>query len=208
MANEFFDGMTVGGTTYEAVDTGARQLIEGKVDKETGKGLSTNDYTTTEKNKLAGIASGATANIGTITGITMNGSSMGTSGIVNLGTVITEHQDISGKADKIAVETDLNHVQRSDASIPNSYLLNPDVFYNIANWNRDTNQSIGMTFGFNRAAGAYAGRFTAWANNMNLTWPTGVDVVDADSLEITSGHTYEFNVWLGKCIIKDVTGGE
>ena len=30
-----------------------------KVDKETGKGLSTNDYTTTEKNKLAGIAEGA-----------------------------------------------------------------------------------------------------------------------------------------------------
>lgn len=30
-----------------------------KVDKETGKGLSTNDYTTTEKNKLAGVAEGA-----------------------------------------------------------------------------------------------------------------------------------------------------
>ena len=30
-----------------------------KVDKEAGKGLSTNDYTTTEKNKLAGIAEGA-----------------------------------------------------------------------------------------------------------------------------------------------------
>lgn len=33
-----------------------------KVDKVVGKDLSTNDYTTTEKNKLAGIASGATAN--------------------------------------------------------------------------------------------------------------------------------------------------
>lgn len=31
-----------------------------KVDKIDGKGLSTNDYTTTEKNKLAGIATGAT----------------------------------------------------------------------------------------------------------------------------------------------------
>ena len=29
------------------------------VTKESGKGLSTNDYTTTEKNKLAGIASNA-----------------------------------------------------------------------------------------------------------------------------------------------------
>ena len=34
-----------------------------KVDKETGKGLSTNDYTTAEKNKLAGIAAGAEANV-------------------------------------------------------------------------------------------------------------------------------------------------
>ena len=33
--------------------------LSDKVDKETGKGLSTNDYTTTEKNKLSGVASGA-----------------------------------------------------------------------------------------------------------------------------------------------------
>lgn len=33
-----------------------------KVDKVSGKGLSTNDYTTTEKNKLSGIASGAQVN--------------------------------------------------------------------------------------------------------------------------------------------------
>ena len=33
--------------------------LNNKVDKVTGKGLSTNDYTTTEKNKLAGIATGA-----------------------------------------------------------------------------------------------------------------------------------------------------
>lgn len=36
-------------------------------------------------------------NIGTITGIKMNGVSKGTSGVVDLGTVITKHQDVSGK---------------------------------------------------------------------------------------------------------------
>lgn len=36
---------------------------------------------------------------GTITGITMNGVSKGTSGVVDLGTVITSHQDITGKED-------------------------------------------------------------------------------------------------------------
>lgn len=42
--------------------------------------------------------SGYTTNKGTITGINMNGASKGTSGVVDLGTVITAHQDISGKA--------------------------------------------------------------------------------------------------------------
>lgn len=31
------------------------EIIEGKVDRQPGKGLSTNDYTTEEKNKLAGL---------------------------------------------------------------------------------------------------------------------------------------------------------
>ena len=35
------------------------EQIENKAEKVEGKGLSTNDYTTTEKNKLAGIATGA-----------------------------------------------------------------------------------------------------------------------------------------------------
>lgn len=41
-----------------------------------------------------------TSNTGTITGIKMNGVSKGTSGVVDLGTVITAHQDISGKLNK------------------------------------------------------------------------------------------------------------
>lgn len=37
---------------------------------------------------------------GTITEVKMNGASKGTSGVVDLGTVLTAHQDISGKVDK------------------------------------------------------------------------------------------------------------
>ena len=62
---------------------------------------------------------GFTKNIGTITGITMNGASKGTSGVVDLGTVITSHQDISGKANKISV------VQTSASTIE----INPNTFY-------------------------------------------------------------------------------
>lgn len=48
---------------------------------------------------------GYTKNTGTITGITMNGTSKGTSGVVDLGTVITAHQDISGKANTTDLAT-------------------------------------------------------------------------------------------------------
>lgn len=42
---------------------------------------------------------------GTITEIKMNGNSKGTSGVVDLGTVITSHQDISGKANLVGNNT-------------------------------------------------------------------------------------------------------
>lgn len=56
---------TAGGTVEAAIAA----LDGGKVDKVSGKGLSTNDYTTADKTKLAGIAEGATANTGTVTEI-------------------------------------------------------------------------------------------------------------------------------------------
>lgn len=48
---------------HEEVTTALNAAIGNKVDKEAGKGLSTNDYTTEEKNKLAGIAEGAQVNV-------------------------------------------------------------------------------------------------------------------------------------------------
>lgn len=76
-----------------------------------------NNFTTEEKTKLAGLNNyddttlsnrvttlenaGYTTNIGTITGIIMNGVTKGTSGVVDLGTVLTEHQSLSGKQDTL-----------------------------------------------------------------------------------------------------------
>lgn len=56
--------------------------VSGKVDAVTGKGLSTNDYTTEEKNKLAGIAAGAQVN--TITGVKGNAETGYRTGNVNI----------------------------------------------------------------------------------------------------------------------------
>lgn len=48
--------------TFAAMEDEFATALDDKVDKVDGKGLSTNDYTTTEKNKLSGIASGAEVN--------------------------------------------------------------------------------------------------------------------------------------------------
>lgn len=61
---------------------------------------------------------GFTKNAGTITGVKMNGSSKGTSGVVDLGTVITSHQDISGKLDASTAAS--TYLSKTDAS--NTYL--------------------------------------------------------------------------------------
>ena len=46
-------------TSFSNLCTVLKTVLSNKVDKVSGKGLSTNDYTTAEKNKLAGIATGA-----------------------------------------------------------------------------------------------------------------------------------------------------
>lgn len=60
------DAGSVAKTVKDAVDAAQATLqgnIDKKVDKVEGKGLSTNDYTTDEKTKLEGIASGAQTNV-------------------------------------------------------------------------------------------------------------------------------------------------
>lgn len=51
-----------------------KTALNGKVDAVSGKGLSTNDYTSAEKQKLSGIASGAQANV--IESVKVNGTKL------------------------------------------------------------------------------------------------------------------------------------
>lgn len=62
-ANEVGAEVTGAVSTHDSSTTAHSALFANKVDKVTGKGLSTNDYTTTEKNKLGGIETGAQKNV-------------------------------------------------------------------------------------------------------------------------------------------------
>ena len=69
--------------------------------------------------------SGFTTNTGTITGVTMNGVSKGTSGVVDLGTVIT---DVSGKQDTISDLATIRSGAALGATALQSYTETDPVF--------------------------------------------------------------------------------
>lgn len=73
-------------------------LLNNKVDKVTGKGLSTNDYTDDEKNKLAGVASGAEANVQSDWNETDNSSDAFIKNKPTLGTAAAKDVPVSGNA--------------------------------------------------------------------------------------------------------------
>ena len=91
------DGTASAGTatTYAAGDH-VHPSDTTKVDKEAGKGLSTNDYTTAEKNKLSGIDTGAEVNV--IESVKVNGTALTvTSKAVDV-TVPTKTSDLTNDA--------------------------------------------------------------------------------------------------------------
>lgn len=80
----------------------AAQITEGDIEGWSNKQDAIADLATIRE----GAAKGMTAlqeeqYKGTVTGIKMNGQTKGLSGVVDLGTVLTEHQDISGKQDAL-----------------------------------------------------------------------------------------------------------
>lgn len=90
-------------TTYAAGDH-VHPSDNTKVDKETGKGLSTNDFTTAEKNKLSNIEAGAEVNI--IESVKVNGTAL----------------SITDKAVDVSVPTAL-----SELTNDSGYITNADI---------------------------------------------------------------------------------
>lgn len=99
------------GGTIDLSGYATTDQLELKVDKVTGKGLSTNDYTTSEKTKLAGIETGAQVN--TVTGVKGSGETAYRTGNVNItkANIGLGNVDNTADADKpisTAVQTALN----------------------------------------------------------------------------------------------------
>lgn len=123
---------------------------------------------------------GYTKNTGTITGIKMNGASKGTSGVVDLGTVITAHQDISGKQDKSTAVTHTANTAVGSATKPVyvaangvataiSHAINADVPANAKF--TDTVYTHPTTSGNKHIpAGGSSGQILRWSADGTAVW--------------------------------------
>jgi hypothetical protein len=72
--NNNFDIDAAMNDNWDMIDNAVSDLSGNKVDKVDGKQLSTEDYSTTEKNKLSGIASGAQVNV--LENLTLGGTTL------------------------------------------------------------------------------------------------------------------------------------
>lgn len=106
-----------------------------KIDKVDGKGLSTNDYTTTDKNKLAGLGTASTKDIGTSSGnipILDSNGKLASSTIPSV--AITDTFIVASQAAMLALSAaDIGDIAiRTDES--KTYILQAAPASTLANW--------------------------------------------------------------------------
>jgi hypothetical protein len=147
--------------------------LAGKVNTENGKGLSTNDYTTSDKNKLAGIAAGAEVNV--IEEVQVNGTAL-------------------TPASK-AVNIDLsNYATKADVSSVYKYKGTVSTYADLPS----SGQSVGDVYNIETADSTHgidAGANVAWDGS---GWDVLAGTVDlsgyATKTELTNGLALKQNV--------------
>lgn len=148
--------------------------ISGKVDKVDGKELSSNDYTSTEKNKLSGIESGAQKN--TITGVKGDAESTYRTGNINLtleniGAAASSHNHAASNITSGTLNSDrLPTVPISKGGTGATTV--EGVLSNLGD--------IGRSY-INNASNLSVSRLT-WTNLATVTLPAGTYVVIANHI--------------------------
>ena len=180
-----------GGTT-KFTTGGAYTELAKKVDKVSGKGLSTNDYTTTEKNKLAGIESGAQVN--TVTGIKGNSEESYRTGNVNItksniGLGNVDNTSDANKPISTATQTALNSkANSSDLSTHTGNTSNPHSV---------TKSQVGLGNVDNKSVATIKSEFTGSIADDNTGFVTGDAVYSHTSNKSNPHEVTKAQVGLG-----------
>jgi hypothetical protein len=162
-------GVKINGTTKSpssgVVDLGtvitAHQDISGKVDKVDGKGLSTNDFTTTLKNKLNGIASGAEVNQNAFSNIAIGDTMLAADSKTDLLT-IAAGDNITLTPDTSATKVTISASVPTLSSLMGSSAIGGTSSYIYWNGSKWATKSLG-TLAFSSATSFPASDVYSWA---------------------------------------------
>lgn len=130
--------------SHQAAADALTAAVGNKVDKVSGKGLSTNDYTTAEKNKLSGIASNAQVNV--IESISVNGtkqtpSSKGVNIVVPTGALASKSKVAESDLDA-ALKEKVNAASESNHSHANKAVLDTITQDKVNSWDGKTTVTV------------------------------------------------------------------
>ena len=154
---------------------------------------------------------------GTITEVKMNGASKGTSGVVDLGTVLTAHQDISGKQDKLISGTNIKTINgesvlgsgditissgASSSAYPEvnhgtgdtTFTLTPNTFHV---WDEVTSLTLNFGSGISGVANEYLFQFTSGPTATSLTLPDDIKWANDNVPTIGANMIYQVSVLRG-----------
>ena len=154
---------------------------------------------------------------GTITEVRMNGASKGTSGVVDLGTVITAHQDISGKQDKLISGTNIKTINgenilgsgditissgASSSAYPEvnhgtgdtTFTLTPNTFHV---WDEVTSLTLNFGNETSGVANEYLFQFTSGSTATSLTLPDSIKWANDNVPTIGANMIYQVSVLRG-----------
>lgn len=167
-----------------------KNLLANKVDKETGKGLSTNDYTAVEKNKLSGIAAGAEVNQYAYGKVTVGSTT--SNALAKQDTL----EFVGGTGINISSDTSSDHIKINfdcDAEIPTktSDLTNDSGFVTNTDYPSGTNAGVikagnyltTSSSGVPQCSVATYSTYTGLTNNMFISKGTLENVITGKNLE-------------------------
>ena len=168
---------------WKKIDTKMKELNDGKVDKVSGKGLSTKDFTTAYETKLKGVATGAQVNV--LEGLTLGGKTLTISNkkieIKDSEVTDARNSTIKGKAfDNIdarleEIEDDVSNINSSRGHV---YGIKRKISSNSSpTWER-TDDAIGLTANATKNGGTVENDFdnlSPWKDiiTFNLDLTTG-----------------------------------
>ena len=206
-------------TTDDLVDNRVFSIQNGEYYESKIQSENSNELSTTSKKLVPAINEVNTLakskGNGTITEVRMNGVSKGTSGVVDLGTVITAHQDISGKQDKLISGTNIKTINgesvlgSGDITITSSggaypevnhgtgdttFILTPNTFHV---WDEVTSLTLNFGNETSGVANEYLFQFTSGSTATSLTLPDDIKWANDNVPTIGANMIYQMSILHG-----------